>query len=272
MFIFPYYFIKKLLTMNKKLLLSLALTAGILGSTIAQKTYCLTNSFGEQGQGTLTPAGGTLFDITGTYNYQIFGGTIWPVTGTYDKATGHLHFVATNPNPDNCTQWATTVTFDYTMTSHLTFTGSFSNDCGNAGSLDASAVVGSCGFNPVKMKEGEYGTTGSHKMLRSQLPIPAGIDFNKLLSFNSISVSPNPVVREAQIKVKLGSSSKITLNIYNQNGTLVRTIASGIVREGTHTYTWNLQTQGGAKAKTGFYTVRLVTDNGEESTQILVTE
>jgi len=259
--------------MNKKLLLSLALTAGILGSTIAQKTYCLTNSFGEQATLTLvSKAGGGVFNIAGTYNYQIFGGTIWPVSGTYNKRTGALDFVATNPNPDNCTAWATTVTFAYTMTSALSFSGSFSNDCGNAGSLTASAVAGDCGFNPVKLKEGEYGTTGSHKMLRSQLPLPAGIDFNKSLSFNSISVSPNPVVREAQIKVTLGSSSKITLNIYNQNGTLVRTITSGIVSEGTHTYTWNLQTQGGAKAKTGFYTVKLVTDNGEESTQILVTE
>ena len=258
--------------MNRRLLLSLAMTIGILASAMAQKTYCLTNSYGEQGEGVLTLIEGTLYDVTGTYNYEIFGGTMWPATGTYDKSTGHLQFVATNPDPDGCTFWATTVTFDYYLVSPKQFSGTFSNDCGNSGSLDASSVVGSCGFNPVKMKGGEYGTTGSTKMQRSRLPLPAGMDFNKMLSSNTISVSPNPVVKQAQISVTLGAASKVTLNVYNQNGTLVHTISNGIAREGTHTYTWNLQTRGGAKVKAGFYTLKLTTDEGVQSVRVLVTE
>jgi hypothetical protein len=258
--------------MNKKLLLSLALTAGILTSAIAGRTYCLTNSYGEQATlKIVSKVGGGVYNIQGSYNYQPFGGTIWPVTGTYNKRTGELHFVATNPDPDFCTNWANTVTFDY-VGSGLSFTGSFSNDCGLAGALTATAVAGSCGFLPVTVKQGEYGTTGSHKMLRSQLPLPAGIDFKKSLSFNTISVSPNPVVREAQINVTLDFSAKVTLNIYNQNGTLVRTITNGIASEGPHNYKWNLQTQNGTRVKTGFYTVKLVTDDGEESTRIFVAE
>jgi hypothetical protein len=256
--------------MNKKLLLSLALTAGIFGSAIAGKTYCLTNSFGEQTTLTITGRSGTVYTVKGLIDYSIFGSTQWPCEGTYDKATQKLHYVATNPNPDNCTFFANTVTFDYTGKTN--FSGTFSNECGNAGSLNASAVAGSCGFNPVKMKAGEYGSTGSNKMSRSQLPVPAGIDFAKSLSFNAISVSPNPVVREAQVSVTLASASKITVGVYNQNGSLIRILAKGDVKEGTHTYTWNLQTQNGTKVKSGYYIVKLTSDGSEQSTQIVVTE
>ena len=258
--------------MNKKLLLSLALTAGILGSAIAGKTYCITNSYGEQANLTITGHSGSVYTFNGSYNYQIFGGTIWPLTGTYDKTAKHLHFVATNPNPDGCTFWATTVTFDYYNVTKYTYNGSFSNDCGNSGDLTASTALGSCGFNPVKMKQGEFGTTGSHKMLRSQLPVPAGIDLDKSLSFNKISVSPNPVVREAQVSLTLASASKITVGVYNQNGSLIRILAKGDAKEGTHTYTWNLQTQNGMKVKSGYYIVKLTSDGDEQSTQIVVTE
>src|SRR5256885_366254 len=114
--------------MKKKLSLSLALCAGIFTAAFADNTYCVTDDFGEQAS--LTISGET---VTGSIDYTPFGSTVWPCEGTYDRSTGTLHFVATNPNPDNCTFFATTVTFDYVRTDVKTGFGSFSNDCGNAG-------------------------------------------------------------------------------------------------------------------------------------------
>lgn len=259
--------------MGKKLLFSLIVIASSLTDAMAGvKTYCLTNSYGEQATLSLVgKAGPGLYNIAGDYDYQPLGGTIWPVTGMYNKNTGELHFVARNPSGEDCAYWADSVTFDYVMTGSLTFSGTFSNNCGNFGSVTASAAAGSCGFNAVVMKKGEYGTTGNHSMMRSQLPVPAGVDLMKSLS-NSVLVSPNPITSQAVINVTVATPTKVTLNIYNQSGMLVRIVESGIVSEGTHTYTWNLQTQSGTKVKSGLYTVKLITEDGAESTQILVTQ
>ena len=231
-------------------------------------TYCLVNSFGEEAS--LTISGET---ITGTYDYTPFGSTVWPVTGTYDRSTGALHFVATNPNPDNCTFFANSVTFDYQRNGVHTGSGSFSNDCGNAGSLDASATQGPCAYaGGFAYKKGEFGSTGAHKMNRTKVPVPAGLDFKTFAPGIALSVSPNPPVRVANISVKLDAATKVNVSVYNQTGGLVKTIANSSLKQGTTTYSWNLLSQNGTKVQIGYYTIKATGSYGEKSVKVFVGE
>jgi len=253
--------------MRKKLFLSLALFVGIFTAAFADNTYCLINDFGEQAS--LTISGET---VTGTIDYSAFGSTVWPCTGTYDRSTGTLHFVATNPNPDNCTFFASTVTFDYTRTDVKTGFGTFRNDCGNFGSLGASATKSACSYAGIALKKGEFGGTATRKMNRTKIPLPPGVDFKNLAPGIMVSVAPNPAVQNAQITVKLDAATKINISVYDQSGNLIKTIANGSLKEGSTTYSWNLQSQKGTKVKTGYYTIKVNGSYDQESVKFLVAE
>src|SRR6478735_2439565 len=243
------------------------LTPGVAANALSGTTYCLINDFGEQAS--LSISGET---VTGTIDYSAFGSTVWPCTGTYDRSTGTLHFVATNPNPDNCTFFASTVTFDYTRTDVKTGFGTFSNDCGNFGSLGASASKGACSYAGVALKKGEFGSTATRKMNRTKIPLSPGVDFKNLAPGIMVSVAPNPAVKNAQITVKLDAATKINISVYDQSGNLIKTIANGSLKEGSTTYSWNLQSQKGTKVKTGYYTIKVNGSYDQESVKFLVAE
>ena len=245
---------------------------GIAVAAFGAPTYCLTNSYGEQTTLTVTGKSGSMYSLSGSINYGMDGGAIWPCTGVYNSSTHELKYIATNPSPDGCTMWATTVTFIYTVTSATTATGTFSNDCGNSGALTASATMGSCGFVPLKLKDGEYGGSGTHKYLRSQMPLPSGINMQEMFKSINISVSPNPAVSSTQISVTLNGATKLSIGIYNQDGTLVKSLVNTIVSAGNHFYTWNLQTAEGNKVKNGYYLVKITTDEATESRNIMVAQ
>lgn len=253
--------------MRKKLCLSLALFAGIFTAAFADNTYCLIDDFGEQAS--LTISGET---VTGSIDYTPFGSTVWPCVGTYDRSTGTLHFVATNPNPDNCTSFATTVTFDYTRTDVKTGFGSFSNDCGNAGSIGASATQGSCAYAGIALKKGEFGGTATRKMNRTKITLPPGVDFKNLAPGITVTVAPSPALKNTQITVKLDAASKINISVYDQSGNLIKTIADGSLKEGSSTYSWNLQSQNGTKVKTGYYTIQVNGSYDKKSVKVFVGE
>src|SRR5215831_6629579 len=219
--------------MKQKITIFLLMLTAIASTTFAAGIpVCLTNSYGEQASLIATPTGGGNYDISGTYNYQIFGGTIWSVSGTFSKSTHQLHFVATNPNPHQCQDgWADYVTFDYTVTGATSISGSFSNDCGNAGSLTASAARGDCGYNPLKLKNGEFGTSGSSKMNRTALPLPKGEDLLKIL--NQPSISKNQNVSPSGIPVCLTNS-------YGEQASLIATPTGGGNYDISGTYNYQI--------------------------------
>ena len=205
--------------MKQKLLLAVTMLFGAYCTSIAAPTYCVTNSYGEQTTLTVTGISGNTYSLSGSIDYSIYGGTIWPCTGFYNSSTRTLKYKGTNPSPDGCIHWASTVTFIYTATSRSTLTGSFSNDCGNSGSLSASASKGSCGFTPLYLKEGEIGGSGTHKSLRSQLPLPQGINIEEMFRTIEIALAPNPATSSTLIKVEVESATKLNIGIYNQDGT-----------------------------------------------------
>ncbi|QEC65863.1 T9SS type A sorting domain-containing protein [Panacibacter ginsenosidivorans] len=235
-------------------------------------TVCITNSFGEQSLLTLNEYKPGCWTVTGTHDYSIFGGSIWPVTGTYSCITKKLHYVATNPNPDYCVLWANIVTFDYDV-AELNLTGNFSNDCGYGKAFTATAVMGHCmPAANIVLKKGEYGSTGAHKMNRSELKLPKGENLEEYLKDKPviISVTPNPAKQFAEISFSLETAAKIQVRIYDQQGNITHTLAETTLAEGKHSYKWNLKSVKGYDVPRGFYWVRIVTDKGIFSKQILV--
>lgn len=259
--------------MKQTLLLAVAMLFGAYCTAVAAPTYCLTNSYGEQTTLTVTGKSGNTYTLSGFIDYSpYFGGTIWPCTGVYNSSTRTLKYKGTNPSPDGCINWASTVTFIYTVTSAASITGTFSNDCGGAGSVSASAIKGSCGFTPIYLKEGEFGGTGTHKTLRSQLPLPQGKNIEEIFRTIEIAMTPNPAASSTLIKVVVKSATKLNIGIYNQDGTLIKSITNTSVNEGSHLFTWNLQNNAGIRVKNGYYIVKIISDDGIETRSLLVKE
>lgn len=247
----------------------------ILGFTNAEAkkcTICITNSFGEQSLLTLNEYKPGCWNVTGTHDYSLIGGTIWPVTGSYSCITKKLHYVATNPAPDSCRLWANNVTFDYYI-SDMELTGTFSNDCGYSKGFTATAAMGFCN-NPARLvlKQGEYGSTGSHKVNRSFLKLTKGANLNELLKDPSItiSVTPNPAKQFAHISFSLESATKVQLRIYDMQGNLVHTLTEGTLAPGEHVFNWNLKSMKDMDVPRGFYWARIITEKGTSAKQVFV--
>jgi hypothetical protein len=63
-------------------------------------------------------------------------------------------------------------------------------------------------------------------------------DFNNS-AFTLNQNHPNPFSSSTKITFKLEKGEDVTLNIYNQQGSLIETLVSGYLSSGDHTYTWN---------------------------------
>jgi hypothetical protein len=241
-------------------------------TAFAGKTICLTNSFGEQTTLVYHKTSPKQFDLTGSINYQPAGGTIWPVTsGHYDGIAKTLVYTATNPSPDGCTYWASTVTFNYTY-HHHTYSGTFSNDCPNSGSLTATWVLGSCGFAPVP---GNIvpGSTGSHQnvsLVMNQITLAPCEDLNTILDLEDLTVSPNPALTKAEIAASVADNGQVAIRIYDSFGKLIRTIQSGNMESGDYTFGWDLNNESGAPVQTGTYIIQMETSTGVTSSRVSV--
>ncbi len=76
-----------------------------------------------------------------------------------------------------------------------------------------------------------------------------------LISGSNISVSiyPNPVINEVIIEFVVEKSSKVRINIYDQIGSLTKTIVNKIYFPGKYTVTWDGKTDFNGKLPEGIY-------------------
>ncbi len=258
--------------MKLKLLFAVAVIVITSLSVSAAPTFCITNSYGEQTTLSVTGKSGAVYSLSGSINYAVFGGTIWPCVGTYNAVTHVLRYRGTNPSPDGCVLWAATVDFFYDVTGTSSATGTFSNNCGGSGAVSASGSRGSCGFTVVKLKDGEYGGSGTNKLSRKQLPLPGGVNIDELIRGIDITVSPNPAVSSTQITVSVKSATTLDIAIYDQQGTLIKSLANSSVKAGNHIFTWGLLNNAGVKVKSGYYLVKVVTGESVATQNVLVAE
>jgi hypothetical protein len=68
---------------------------------------------------------------------------------------------------------------------------------------------------------------------------------------------PNPFNPTTQIEYTIPTSEHVTLEIYNINGQLVKTLVDEVVSSGTHTVEWDATSDSGNQVATGIYFYRL---------------
>jgi parallel beta-helix repeat protein len=78
-------------------------------------------------------------------------------------------------------------------------------------------------------------------------------------SGQALSNYPNPFNPETTISYTLQKDSRVTLDIYNSHGQLVRTLFDGTTGKGTHALKWDGKTDSGREVSSGFYIYRLKT-------------
>jgi hypothetical protein len=86
-----------------------------------------------------------------------------------------------------------------------------------------------------------------------------------------LATHPNPTSGEVHLEFTLPTSEpRASVAVYDLNGRLVRTLASGVLVAGEHRYTWGGQGRDGSRVPAGVFFLRLHTDRGSVSTKVLI--
>lgn len=86
----------------------------------------------------------------------------------------------------------------------------------------------------------------------------------------SATVSPNPVVESATFNVTIPQNGMYSLDVYDQNGSLIVNILDGELAADNHTFEWNGTDRNGNPIAQGLYIYRLSGNNGFTVTNTLI--
>jgi hypothetical protein len=87
------------------------------------------------------------------------------------------------------------------------------------------------------------------------------------VSLNLLSAYPNPFNPTTTLQVELAQTGMVELAVYNLNGQLVRTLASGMMEVGSHAITLDA-----SALPSGLYLARLATEQGVSVERLLLTK
>jgi agmatine/peptidylarginine deiminase len=82
--------------------------------------------------------------------------------------------------------------------------------------------------------------------------IISGLDENSPVKFDG-SVYPNPFQDRLNLDISLAEASKISINIYNNQGVMVNTLAEGFYQAGQYTFNWDGRSADRNDCKPGIY-------------------
>ena len=78
---------------------------------------------------------------------------------------------------------------------------------------------------------------------------------------STLSVFPNLVSEMSVINFQLSDDQKASVQIFDLNGRLIRTLADELMNEGTQKLTWDARDEKGNKVSDGIYFIRMKTDS-----------
>ena len=84
-----------------------------------------------------------------------------------------------------------------------------------------------------------------------------------------IRVYPNPFTESSTIALSLAKSERITVEVYNLRGQLVRKLFAGTVAKGNSTLHWDGRDETGLPVSSGVYFVRFTTPGMRESRKLV---
>lgn len=77
---------------------------------------------------------------------------------------------------------------------------------------------------------------------------------------------PNPFGSKTSIHYTVPRNEHVTINVYNIQGQLVKTLENGVKKAGNHLVNWDGRNNAGTKVKSGLYFYQLKTTRGVEAT------
>ena len=92
---------------------------------------------------------------------------------------------------------------------------------------------------------------------------------NLALRTQLLSLMPNPFREEVAVSFHLSSPGFVCLEVFSIKGTLVATLAEGVLGAGMHTRTWDGKTASGYDAASGVYFLRLSTESTSKTGKII---
>lgn len=87
---------------------------------------------------------------------------------------------------------------------------------------------------------------------------------------SSLSAYPNPVVNAATISFSLQQSQKVSLQVFDMSGRIIKKLAEGEMQPGSHQVTWNATDNNESAVAAGIYLLKLQTGNNIETKKISV--
>lgn len=110
------------------------------------------------------------------------------------------------------------------------------------------------------------------EMINFLLGVTTITSVSELVENEPVSVVnyPNPFTDVTNISFTLQESSKVQLDIFNQMGQLIYTIADENMAPGTHIKSWNATNHSGARVNSGVYFYRLSIGSQINSGKILL--
>ncbi len=85
-----------------------------------------------------------------------------------------------------------------------------------------------------------------------------------------VSTYPNPFNPQTTIIYSIPSPQKVTLNVYNLKGQLIRTLVDEELKSGQHNVTWYGEDHRGTKVSSGMYLIRMESKSGNATRKILL--
>ena len=110
------------------------------------------------------------------------------------------------------------------------------------------------------------------EMINFLLGVTTITSTGELVENEAVSVVnyPNPFTDVTNIGFTLQESSKVQLDIYNQIGQLIYTVADENMSPGNHVKTWNATNRSGARVNKGIYFYKLTKGDQVSSGKILL--
>jgi hypothetical protein len=95
------------------------------------------------------------------------------------------------------------------------------------------------------------------------------VDYTKI-NIDKITITPNPLSNSTTISFSLSNTQKVSINIFDMNGRLVKTLLNSELQQGTHQLVWNVKDEKGNAVTAGIYFLRMQIGNSVETKKIIV--
>jgi hypothetical protein len=87
----------------------------------------------------------------------------------------------------------------------------------------------------------------------------------------TFSAGPNPFSTHTRVELHLARPMAVSLTVYDLTGRRVRTLASGRVNQGTHSFTWDGTNSDGNRVSPGIYLISLEYNGCSEAHKVVLT-